>query len=1101
MNRPTRRFIARGVAPAASFERPRTGAAASRWLVAAAVAPLMAACGDEEPDAPNVPVFDLVQQERSVEAYRAEIGRVDIIDFRVEAPQPRPLYVNHSVEVKLSVDVDAEPFQTDFTYGLRDGAGNFCLVGRIEADHLPEMFDAARLANQTLAEHKPPVGEPTLAACEPGDTCATEGEECLGFSNLGADGNPETSYLCTTVTWAVAAAYGAADLGATIEPGDLAGSVVRSYDLERVDLIPADCAPLAGAAGLHAWIAFDTSDVTEVLGREIDEPEVPTEAPTTFEEGEVDPTALLRADAQRAYDLRFAFEAPFSTVLRADPGPNLQVEHVRLPSAVVPIRERPTGDGNASPAEIDATVIFDVEGGDAAALAELAASRVAFTYTLRPTGEPEASCLSVGADVAALSAATTLRVVHSASDGTTQVVESEPVAAGGGEQRSHTVALALPDAFRASLFRGDMQCWRTFEVKACASTDGDQVEADGAGEEDDCATAPVQFDTTRFAALPEGEVSTDEIFADTVNAETNPDAMLDDAVEFATTGTCSSGLIAEYQRLRNLYEAALVTAKVTQYYTTDWAAFVEGVTFGGGWYHCNDRRYGSLIGHPRHNWRGIVDGILQCTRHYAETGNFDTFVCWVYPAAQRGGCLDGDYNSVVRPYFLPGSFDSFRNDPTTFTQNYFEFACRGLATGSACPTDMAQVPQFVSDIRALAGMVADVKARGGTTNDISYWWRVFGDRLGGDAGNRCYRVGMPMLQRATVSPSGEPIVGPDDGAFYNNFVPELCQRADYRRRADAVWAQIAANCGSVAKPFNRSGWNVNTGTFSDEVYKSFDVNALSISTTLEGGIVNRWYADRSSQQMEAVVGPQARVVVQGTGDLDFIRIYDVFRVWALVHLYSNVLSSYAEFGLHALTFDLWRTEFSFPTREFELPSPPPISKESERCKYLYKPPIPARLQLCGGVGGELGMGLTINVRRAGIGGDPDDAESWPELQGAATPYVSISTFASAAIDIFFLKAGAKLTLDPTVRVDFPVQTGARFDLAVVPGFTGIDIKFWPFFRTAVEVRAFGGEVSLFAKSSLLGLDGSFTIYDWDPIELWGRELFLLDRRLSFPVRW
>ncbi|MCB9508448.1 MAG: hypothetical protein H6697_12395, partial [Myxococcales bacterium] len=1007
----------------------RHGSLRSALLLALPIgAATVASCGDDAEEVATVPVFDLVSGESAIPEYAAEVDRVDVIDFRVEAPSPRPLYVGHSVDVHISVDVEAEPFETDLTVGLADDAGNKCIIGRLDAAHMPEMFDAAELANQNIAEHQPDIAEPSFASCDPGDACPNAGEECLGFAELGEDGTLDVSHWCASTTWAAAATYAAQGLAVRIDPGDLTGSVFRTYDLVHTDIVPESCAPLVGANGVHAWLAFDTAGLTDTYGREDTVDEV-TEAPTTFDEGEPDPEALERLDLERAFALAFSAVADVGGSLGADPGADLQVEHVLLPSSVVPIHAATEASG--APPEIDATVVFDVEGGSPATRAALAGASTNLRFELAPYGEPASDCLSEGADLAALRSPVTLAAVHQHADGSEEAVDDEAIATSADAQHSHSVELRLPDATRAAIVDGDLGCFTDFTLTACASTGGSQATGGGVGSENDCASAALRFDTATFAPPAEGEEVTDDLMGETINAETDPERMLDDAVEFGTGGTCSEGLIAEYQRLRTEYEQSLINARVSQYYTTAWDEYVRGHVFAGGWYHCNTPSRGYIIGNSRHIPQNIVSAVLDCTNSYAQTGNVNAQRCWLYQNGPSGGCFESDYWQIIRPYFLPGTYDRFRSDPTTFTDDTFAFACDGLVSGSACPSNPADVPSFIAQIRELLRNIEAIKARGGNMSELPSNWRAFADRLGGRGGNRCSRYGIAMLQRTTVTESGVESIA-EDGAFYDDIVPELCLRADLRRRADAVWAQITQSCTDIAKPFDRAATGVHSGQFVNGVYQTYSATALSIRGTMEGGVMNRWYVDRDARSVEAVVGPQARVYVEGEGDLDFLRVHDIFRVYALAHVYNDLLSSYAEYGLHALTHDLYHTEFRFPSAEYELPSPPPLAKEAERCRYLYKPPIPARLHLCGGVGGEVGMGLSIGVEHAGEVGDPDDSDTWPELQGAATPYVSIKTFASAAIDTFILEAGARLNLDPTVGVELPIQTGVRFFLFVHP---------------------------------------------------------------------
>jgi hypothetical protein len=1016
-------------------------------------------------------------------AYVPTVDQLTILSMTVQSDHGGPLTVGHPVEMRAEIDVQAEPFQSTVWYGLQNGDGDYCVIDHIAVEHLGAVYDLANRANLAASTHDDGIPTPSLTDCSVTRRCTAEGEDCIAFQRHVATETPVydpsdsdpmhtaphvpetgvppttagvevvTSYLCATQTWAASEVTRTKSVPKLLTPADLAGSVEQRHLVGATDELPAACANLVGDSDVTAWIAFDPEEETHFVQRPAFElPMAPPDAPLDAEHEQAN-------QELSAYLQRLPVTAPIEAV-HADPGLDVDFRHLTMGSSVtlVDMDDHPGGD-----LHVDAEYSLDGTPTPAQAAA-LPSAQVTFHFTLQPVGEPRDGCVPPAAP--ALDEVP-LQVVHTNADHTFVDVGDEPVTKLSlGTELDHSFPLYLTPDVRERVY-GEWSCWEQFDVKGCLTTNLPQA----MGTTDDCVTTSVVILRDN---PPEGAVIEPPPPEDGAGLASARSASL--LASIGASG-CSDQLFSQYaENMKKFYELSN-SVQITDFYTYDFLRWVWGTLTPGS----------------------AGDGLSYITNAERQKGYFNHVKSYLEEceAAGGGGCwttwgfknspwaIDiNNYQTKLLPYFWNAygrsgaeNYLKFRNDPQGYTRGGFNYECAGIATGAVCSEinyDLARVPELATKIR-------NVLVNRRLTDPLAAKISPYGV-------GRCLDRAYPALKRVSVDDYGRTTIIPDDDAFYTQYLNQVCEKGRYKAEADRIWNQIASSCTFVARPFADSGAGIYAGRFVPELYKSFDTGfKAGIKGVVEGGIVNDYIVATPVQQFKLIFGAQGRVYLQSdpTNSVvgGWLDVYDIFKVWMLGNFYSDVVSSNVEAGFHVLTNDIWKISYKIPQGEFELPEPPELSKEKEKCKYLWKPPMPFRVELCGAVGGRVGLDVSAKVLKSGIAGvDPNKAD-WPGMEGTITPGVAITNKGRAGVDVLVASAGLVVTLDPTIGVYIPVSVGAKWKL-VMPNPRLLDFTLAPYVKVALELRALGGSLDGYTRWKIGSTsEQTYPIVDWDPLDI------------------
>lgn len=1008
--------------------------------------------------------------------YVPTVDQITPVSLSVVADHGGPLMVGHPVEMKAEFDVQGEPFRSSLWYGLQDDGGNYCVIDHVPFDHLSAVYDDAHRA--TLDEFNQDDGtpQPSLADCERTHACGDPNEQCLAFQrrvrtteavydpsnsdpNIRMPEQPlpglpsgatetrtETSYLCATQAYAAAAVARAQNAPKVITPADLVGSVQQRHLLGAIDEVPAACAALVGSSNVTAWIAFDPESETQFAQRpDVTAPPPPPGTP-------LDPDHDVAQRAAVAWSQRLPFTTPIPGVL-ADAGLDVDFRHLVTGSSVALIdqEDHPKGD-----LHVDAE--YSLDGVPTPAQqAALPGATVSFHFTLQPSGDPRDGCTPPAASLDPVA----LQIVHTNTDDTTTDVDDEPAPnLTVGAEHDKSFPLYLPPAVRDRIY-GDWACWDHFDITGCLSTNLPQT---GAGTNDDCATTDVILER-------------DDPPAGAVIESPPPDQTLQAASLFQPLGAnaCDDNLFAQYaENMKKFYELSN-TVQISDFYSYDFMKWIWGsCAYPGssGWWNIitNAARQKAFFEHAK----GFIE---DCELR----GGVRCYDSWYYNHSPWSLDLTGYRNTFIPYFWNPyntslGAYAGFKNDPQGATRSGFDFECAGIATGAVCSEigyDLARVPE-------LAGRIRDVLQNKRYSSPLAAKISPYGV-------GRCLDRAYPSLQRINVDEHGRTTVIPDDDVFYTQYLNKVCEKGRYKAEADRIWKQIMSSCTYVSRPFADSGAGIYAGRFVPELYRTYDTGyKAGIKGVAEGGIVNDYVVATPVQQFKLTFGAQGRVYLatDPTSSVSgWVDVYDVFKTWMLGNFYSDILSSNVEAGFHVLTNDIWKISFKLPQGEYSLPNPPELSKEKEKCKYLWKPPMPFRIELCGAVGGTARIDVGAKILKTGIAGVDPNKSDWPGISGTITPGVAITNKGRAGVDVFIASAGLVISLDPTLGVYIPVEVGAKWNLAM-PALRRLDFTLAPYIKTSIELRALGGELAGYTRWKIgSSSEETYPIIDWDPLTL------------------
>jgi len=1014
-------------------------------------------------------------------AYVPVVDQFTVLNLTVLADRGGPLTIGHPVEMRADVRVEAEPFQSMVWYGLQSDDGRYCVIGHVTLDHLGAVYEKADRANLAL-DDAALADEPSLADCAETRTCEAEGEECLSFreqrpleypsapSDAGdpnsvipqepeGDAPPseveiitETTYRCATTSYAAARVARAATAPARVTPAQLAGKVEQRHLLGAVSELPEACAPLVGAGNLSAWMAFDPDGATNFANRpEAEWPEIETPPP-------LDQTQAEYLQGLAAYTQRLPETVPLGP-LEPDPGLDLKLRHLQVGSSVTLIDSEEHHGG-----DLHVNVEYSLDGEPNLAQQEaLGGATVEFRFTLKPVGALRAGCTppnplpSVGQE--------SLLIVHTNEDQSGSEVVAEPVtnfSTGTGIDKSFP--LSLSPVLRAKVY-DEWACWDQFHIEGCLTTNLPQASTAHLGTANDCATTSVLVLRNQ---PPE-------------NAEITDAPILPRTARLARIGNpgCSDQLFKDYaENMRRYYELSN-RVTVTDHYTYDimqwiWGSLTYGTTGPGMSYITNAARQTAYFNH-------VKSFIIECE----QLGGNGCWNTWGFRNSPWNIDI-ANYQNQLLPYFWNAwgrsggeSYLKFKNNPQEFTRTGFNFECAGIATGAVCSEinyDLARVPE-------LAGRVRDVLVNRRRSDALAA-------KISPHGVGRCLDRAYPALQRTLVDAQGRLTVVPDDNVFYTEYLAQVCEKGKYKAAADALWAQIASSCTYVARPFADSGAGIYAGRFAPDLYRSYDTGfKAGLKGVAEGGIINDYLVATQLQQFKLIFGAQGRIYLESDPNNDIVggwlNVYDIFKAWLLGNFYSDLVSSNVEAGFHVMTHDIWKISYKVPQGEFQLPDPPELSKEVEKCKYLWKFPMPFRIELCGAVGGKADLTVDARVLKSGIAGADPSKVDWPGVSGRVTPGVAITNKGRAGIDVFVASAGLVIVLDPTIGVFIPVEVGAKWNLSM-PNPRQLNFTLAPFVKTTLELRALGGSVNGYTRWKVPSSDEkTYPIpgASWDPLDI------------------
>lgn len=1029
------------------------------------------------------PGYDLPEQSSvTPAAYVPSVEQLTVASLSVQGTHGAALQIGHPVVMRAELDVQAEPFQSTLWYGLQNGDGEFCVVDHVALDHLAAVFDLATRANLAAVTENEGASQPSLTDCSASRFCAVAGEQCIAFRRQVAtesvaydpnDGDPndrlpheqpegmppttvgtriETSHLCATHAWAAAEVARRQTAPTQVTPADLAGTVEQRHLVGATGALPASCAALVGASDVSAWIAFDPEGQTRFVARpEYELPELP-------EDGALDPATQQANQDMAAYAQRLPTTVPVPEV-EADGGLNVDVRSMTTGSSVmlVNVDDKPGGD-------IHVGAEYSLDGTPTPEqAAALPGAELRFGFTIRPTGDPRDGC--VPTEAITLDPMPLLVVRPTEDFGFTHVAEERVTNLRLGASHDRSFPVYVPPDVRERLYGEDWGCWDQFEVRGCMTTTLSQETTD-----DDCATTGVVVLRNR---PPDGAV----IEEPPVPEEELAGARAARAVAAIGAPGCDDSLFQQYaENMKKFYELQN-GVQITDYYTYDfarwlWGTLTPGTAGDGLSYITNAERQKAYFAH-------VKEYLEQC-EILGGSG------CWnVWAFKNSPWMIDiRDYQTKLLPYFWNAygrsgaeNYLKFKNDPQGHTRGMFNYECAGIASGSICSQinyDLALVPELARNIR-------NVLAARRPSDPLAAKISPYG-------AHRCLDRGYPALQRVSIDANGKPTAIPDDDAFFTQYLNQMCEKGRYKAEADRIWSQIQSSCTYIARPFPDSGSTVTRGTLVADLYKSYDTGfKAGLKGVVEGGILNDYAIQTTTGQFKLVFGTQGRVYLQSdpTNSIvgGWLDVYDIFKVWMLGNFYSDVLSSNVEAGFHVLTHDIWKISYKLPSGEFALPEPPELSKEKEKCKYLWKPPMPFRIELCGAVGGKAGIEVEAKVLKTGIDGvDPNKAD-WPGIEGVITPGVAITNQGRAGIDVFVASAGIAVVIDPTIGVYIPVTVGAKWKLALTAP-RQLDFTMAPYVKVALELRALGGELNGYTRWKIGNTEETlYPIVDWDPLDI------------------
>ncbi len=1002
--------------------------------------------------------------------YVPEVAQVSVLEFTVGDGRGGPLYLGHQVEMRAQLDVLAEPFKAMVWYGLQDEDGDFCVIDHISLEHLTAMYDAADRANAIagLREDTTTV-TPSLEDCSDGQVCPA-GEECAIFEERVPTGTssfvPDTdignvvpqvpeegpapdaieyelqqNFKCTTQAYAAAQVAKAKSVPKQLSPADLAGSVQQRHAIGATTTLPDSCASLIGAGDVTAWVAFDPEFDTNFIARPEYDPNEPLQ-----EEPDLDEDIQRLLQELRAHRQALPETVPVADVL-PDPGLNAEFRHLRVGSSVVLIdpEEAPGGDFH-----VGADYSFDGEPSPSQAEA-LGAPDVSFAFTMRPVGKARAGCTPP--NPLPSMTAVPLDIIYGEGG-----EEAPPFAV--GTPLDVSLPLHLPPALREKVFT-DWACWDQYEIEGCLTTNIPQDPE--IGTEDDCAYTSVIVGRN---AQPED--------AETVAA---PAPLLFSRVPRLGSAGCSDTLFKAYAENMKKHHELENSVHIDDYYVFNYLDWVWGsLSYPGAG---NGFTYITNAARQQAYYNHIKAYLTECE----ELGGQSCYKAW--GAKHSPWNIDiRNYTEHTVPYFwnqwdpTKGSYPSFKKNPQLGTRSGFNFECEGIYNGSVCSFinyDLTRVPQLATAIR-------DVLTKNQTSNPLMA-------KISPHGIHRCVSRGWYALERYKIDDRGKVETIPDDDIFYTEYLAKVCAKGKYKAAADLIWKQIASSCTYVAKPFADSGAGIYAGRFVPELYKTYDTGFKSgLKGVVEGGIVNDYIVATAMKQFKLIFGAQGRIYLESDPNNDVvggINVHDIFKTWMLGNFYSDILSSNVEAGFHVLTHDIWKISFKIPTGEFELPNPPELSKEVEKCKHLWKFPMPFRIELCGSVGGKLDLQVGAKILKNGIEGVDPNKSDWPGISGTITPGAAVFNKGRAGVDVLIASAGLVLTIDPTIGVFIPIEVGAKWDLSM-PTFRQLDFTLSPYVKTTLELKALGGQMSGYTRWKIGNTsEDEYPIpgAKWDPLDI------------------
>ncbi len=1020
--------------------------------------------------------------------YRGVVDRLELLDLSVVQPDgASDLYVGHPVELEARVLVEAEPFDAPLYFGLSSG-DKHCLLGEVGIEHLTDYFDAAARANQAVASHAAAVSPGSLTDCSADPDACAQDEECVGVvgavapegydpdAALDAEvelppeadvegGEPPTLWQCMRPTYAANIVAASESAPLVITPADLTGSVELEYQLHGEAIVPEACAPLAGAADVVAWVSFDPDWLTSYPARIGSQDETHTD--------QDDPGATADVDFEveretRAFAARETLNVSVGS-LHADPGVDVELRHLTTGSAVVALHE-----DVVQPWDFEVNAELSVDGKlDAEHEAALATMTERFSFTLQPFGEPRADCSAEGVDRTAAALGIDDAEGHDHDAEVLDLHVERTV-------ENHGFALHIAGPLRERVVAGDWSCWDRFEVEGCFTTDLDEADAPGLGTDNNCARLAIRVERV----LPDPEAP------NAVPKDDLPDQ--EEEFDFRTgalsTGGCNQDLLEEYTAQMKRYFELERSVKITNWYTMDYSRFLARTGVGDNWdYAPYNLPRGWFAGHiARSPWVG--GHLYNCTQYFEQHGVVGGDQCW------HINVINNDVQAYrrLRRYYLSddgrgGDYIGFRADPFTHTNNWFQYMCQGIHSGTvfnswSVDTLKSWWDRWRHDDPIHAQY--DVTQRPTQTY-----------LAGGSGGARCARSGLYMLQRYRIDEHGKFIAIADDGAFFSEYLPRIREKAAAKKRADEIWRQLVDSCTSVSTPAWSSEMIAQT-RLAPALYPSKAVSFGSVNFGAEGGLLNDALVNKVTGEFVLTAGPQVRLWVDGMlapqlgGGIE-LRLYDLFRAWILGRFYSDVVSSHISAGFHVLTYDLWKLKYKLPD-QFLIPMPPPIEKEKERCRSFFYAPIPVGVELCAGIGGALGIKgdgpndeATLTVEKVGT---TAGSEGRPGIVGRVIPFIAIKSSGSIGLDFLAGVAGFKLHLDPTVELQFPIEPSLHWDLRWQSASSRIAWELVPGIRIGFDVIGFGGNLD-FELDWRFGDTLAYTIVDWDPLDLASETLF------------
>ncbi len=1014
-------------------------------------------------------------------AYVPTVDQLTILNLTVDTDHGGSLAIGHPVQLHAEIDVQAEPFRSLIWYGLQSGDGKYCIIDHVPLDHLGGMFEAADKANLAVSTHDDGIPQPSLTDCSGGTACA-EDEECLAFQEQvpttynplptnGSDPNsnipdvPEngpaptqvdvktqTTYKCATATYGAAEVTRAKAAPLRLSPADLVGSVEQRHLLGSVDELPKACEVLIGASDVSAWLSFDPEDETHFVQRpEFQWPE--SETPTTLDETQEEYIQGLTAYLQRLPETM-----PVAGVV-ADPGLDVDLRHINVGSAVTLIDkdDHPGGDLHI---DVDYSLDGALTAGQQAAMRN---AEIKFHFTLQPVGEPRQGC-TPPTPYPSL-AAEPLMIVHTNTDHTGSGVEEEPVTnMTTGSDIDKSFPLSLPSGLRAKVY-GEWSCWDEFEINGCLTTNMTQASMAQMGTSDDCASTSVMVLRDQ---PPEGAV-----------LEPEPSIQHANLIKHIGNPGCSDQLFKDYAENMRKYFELSNAVQVTDYYTYDimqwiWGTLTPGSKGDGLQYITDAARQNGYFGH-------VKSFITECE----QLGGNGCTNTWGFKNSPWNIDIRS-YQTQLLPYFWNAygrsgaeNYLGFKNNPENFTRLGFNYECAGIANGSVC----SEISYDLNRVPELANRVRDVLVNRKRNDPLAA-------KISPNGVGRCLDRSYPSLQRTNIDQNGKLTIVPDDNAFYTAYLNQVCEKGKYKATADAIWNQISSSCSYVAKPFADTGVGIYAGRFVPELYKSYDTGfKAGLKGVAEGGVINDYIVATQIGQFKLIFGAQGRIYLESDPSNDIVggwlNVYDIFKAWLLGNFYNDVLSSNVEAGFHVMTNDIWKISFKIPQGEFALPDPPELSKEVEKCRYLWKPPMPFRIELCGAIGGKADLTVDARILKTGIAGaDPTKAD-WPGVAGRITPGIAVTNKGRAGLDVFVASAGIVIVIDPTIGVFIPVEIGAKWNLAM-PNLRQLNYTLAPYVKTTLELRALGGSVNGYTRWKIPSSDEK--VYpipgaQWDPLDI------------------